>query len=414
MDRELVVHVDIDGAPIRCGRLFTRSIPRESSSFEYERAWLERDDAFALDPELPLARGAFHSRGPLFRAFTDPAPDRWGQTLLRRVERRNAKRERRAARTLTAIDFLVLVDDQTRMGALRFTDRAAGDGGSFLTTGARIPPLLTLPKLLGATARIVADEETDEDLALVLAPGTSLGGARPKASVLAPDGRLLVAKFPRRDDDVPVTRWEAVCLELAASAGIRVPSHRLELVARQAVLLVERFDRVPARVATMSAMTALSADDGDARSYVDVASAIRREGARPKEDLLELFRRMVFNILVSNTDDHLRNHAFVRAVNGWRLSPAYDLNPVPTDVRPRMHALALDANGDHDAATATALSAASAFGLTTSEARGIVRKVATVTARWRVTAKRLGVTPRQIERMESAFEHDDLMAARDA
>lgn len=414
MNRELVVYVDRGGEPARCGRLFTRAAPRAGSSFEYEPAWLQRKDGFALDPELPLARGAFHSRGPLFRAFTDPAPDRWGQTLLRRVERRRAKREHRAPRALGAVDFLVLVDDETRMGAMRFTDAAAGDGAPFLTSGgSRVPPLLALPKLLAATSRIASDDETDEDLALVLAPGTSLGGARPKASVRATDGRLLVAKFPRRDDDVPVTRWEAACLALAAASGIAVPVHRLELVARQPVLLLERFDRDVHRVPTMSAMTALSADDGDPRTYVDVAAAIRREGSRPNEDLVELYRRMAFNVLVSNTDDHLRNHAFLRDRRGWRLAPAYDLNPVPTDVRPRVHALGLDEKGDQEASIETVLGAAGSFGLRTKEAKGVVRGVAeAVGKKWRSIAKRVGLTARQIDRMESAFEHADSATAR--
>lgn len=413
MNRELVVHVDRGGETARCGRLWTRAAPREGSSFEYERAWLERKDAFALDPELPLARGAFHSRGPLFRAFTDPAPDRWGQTLLRRAERRRAKRERRAVRSLGAVDFLVLVDDETRMGALRLTDAAAAGEGPFLATGApRVPPLLALPKLLAATARIASDDETDEDLALLLAPGTSLGGARPKASLRATDGRLLVAKFPRRDDDVPVTRWEAVCLALAAKSGIAVPVHRLELVARQPVLILERFDRDIHRIPTMSMMTALGADDGDVRSYVDVAGVIRRDGSRPNEDLVDVYRRMAFNVLVSNTDDHLRNHALLRERHGWRLAPAYDLNPVPADVRPRVHALALDETGDQDASIETVLGAAAAFGLRPKEAKAVVRGVATAVDKWRAAAKKAGLTARQIERMESAFEHDDSATAR--
>lgn len=412
MDRELVVHVDLGGHAVRCGRLFARTRPRESSSFEYDDVWLSRRDAFALDPDLPLARGAFHSRGALFRAFTDPAPDRWGQTLLRRIERRNAKRERRAAMTLFAVDFLVLVDDQTRMGALRFKDASAGADAPFLTPRSPVPPVIALPKLLGATARIVADEEKDEDLALVLAPGTSLGGARPKASVVGADGRLLVAKFPRKDDEIPVTRWEAVCLSLAAAAGIRVAAHRLEMIAKQPVLLLDRFDRTPGRVPTMSAMTALSANDADARSYLDVAGAIRREGARPRDDLAELFRRMAFNVLVSNTDDHLRNHAFVRERKGWTLSPAYDLNPVPVDIRPRVHALALGANGEEDASFETVLESAAAFGLSIAEARAIGKQVASATARWRTVAKKHGLSTTRIERMESAFEHDDLRRAK--
>lgn len=263
MNRELLVFVD-RGDPVPCGRLWTRPTPRESASFEYAASWLTRADAFALDPELPLGRGQFHTALALFRASSDPAPDRWGQTLLRRAERARARREGGAPRTLTAVDFLVLVDDSTRLGALRFQD-AAKPGAGFLATDRRpIPPVLALPKLLGATQRLLDDEATDEDLALVLAPGTSLGGARPKASVLAPDGRLLIAKFPRKDDDWSVPRWEAATLSLARAAGIDVPAFRLELVLKKPVLVLERFDRVgkrQTRLPFMSSMTAISANE---------------------------------------------------------------------------------------------------------------------------------------------------------
>lgn len=416
MNRTLQVFVDVQGSPVRMGTLWSRSSPRVGASFAYEAAWLSRRDAFAVDPELPLGAGQFHTKEVLFRAFTDPAPDRWGQTLLRRAERVRARDSGQTPRTLTAVDFLALVDDETRLGALRFRD---GDEGPFLSRGGtRVPPLLELPRLLAATARIVGDKATDEDLALVLAPGTSLGGARPKASVRDRDGALLVAKFPRKDDDWPTTRWEATTLELARRAGLHVASARLSMVAKKPVLLLERFDRAPSpdrppggfRVPFASAMTLLSANDGEQRGYLDIAEILRREGASTKDDLRELWCRMVFNILVSNTDDHLRNHGFLRGPGGVRLSPAYDLNPMPTDVRPRVHALFLD-EGDATASVETALSVAPRFGLSVPSARAAAKDIALVTAGFARTAADFGLSPREIERMESAFVHDDARVA---
>jgi serine/threonine-protein kinase HipA len=411
VNRELAVHVDLDGQPVFCGRLWTRSAPREGASFEYDPTWRTSRHAFALDPELPLAAGQFHTGRSLFRAFTDPAPDRWGQMLLRRAERSHARHEGRTPRTLTAVDFLTLVDDETRLGALRFRDAGAG-GGPFLSTGStRVPPLIALSKLLAATDRIIADEETDEDLALVLAPGTSLGGARPKATVRDSDGGLLVAKFPTASDEWPATRWEATALDLAKRAGIHVPVFRLALAARKPVLLLRRFDRGgTVRVPFVSAMTALSADDNQIHSYLDIVDALRREGAQVAKDLHELWRRLVFNVLVSNTDDHLRNHGFLHDGGGWRLAPAYDLNPMPTDVRPRVHALAID-DTDPTASMDTVWAVAPKFGLGTKEARQIARAVATVVRTWRSAGKKYGLKPKELDRMESAFEHADLVRA---
>lgn len=408
MDREQLVFVDVGRETALCGRLWARAMPRESATFEYDGGWRARRGAFALDPELPLGPGRFHCARPLFRAFTDPAPDRWGQNLLRRAERARARAERRAPRTLTPVDFLVLVSDETRLGALRFKDARAADG-PFLSSGGRpVPPLVELPRLLAATTRVVADAETDDDLRLLLAPGSSLGGARPKASVRGVRGELLIAKFPRHDDEWPVTRWEAATLALAASAGIQTPAVRLELVAKRPVLLLERFDRRGIeRVPFVSAMTALSADDGDTRSYLEIVAALRQIGSQVASDLRELWRRLVFNILVSNTDDHLRNHGFLHDGVGFRLAPAYDLNPIPTDVRPRVHALALDET-DPAAPLEAVLSSAASFGLTLAQARTLTREVATAVGRWRKVGAKHGLTKRELDRMESAFEHEDL------
>jgi len=411
MDRELLVYIDVEDEPVRVGRLWARTRgAKESASFEYAKDWLAHPRSFALDPALPLGSGLFHTEHPLFNAFSDPAPDRWGQTLMRRNERARARREGRQPRTLLHVDFLALVDDATRLGALRFKDP---NGASFLAAdGKRIPPVLELPRLLAATSRILEDRETDEDLQLVLAPGTSLGGARPKASVRDANGRLLIAKFPRKDDEWPLTRWEATTLALAEKAAIEVPPWRLEVIAKRAVLLVERFDRKDGRrIPFMSALTAVGATESDGRSYIEIADALRTDGAEVTRDLRQLWRRMVFNILVSNTDDHLRNHGFLRAARGWRLSPAYDMNPMPVDVRPRVHVLAIDEE-DQTSSLANAVKVAPSFGISkTTEARAIAKEIASAVASWRDVAARHGLRKNEIERMASAFEHDDLRAA---
>jgi len=208
----------------------------------------------------------------------------------------------------------------------------------------RIPPLAELPELLSAAEHVMEDTDTEEDLRLLIAPGSSLGGARPKASVRENDGHLAIAKFPRKDDEVSTVRWEAVALNLAHQAGIPVPSSRVELVGDKPVLLLRRFDRDGARrIPFLSAMSMLGARDNQAHSYLELVDALRQHGAAPQEDMHALWRRIVFNILVSNTDDHLRNHGFLYHGNdGWRLCPAYDLNPVPTDIKPRVLTLAIN------------------------------------------------------------------------
>ena len=387
MQRELLVYLDIDGEPVLVGRLWARErTGRETSSFEYDASWLKRRGAFALSPSLMLARGQFQSAKGIANAFSDTAPDSWGKKLMLRRERARAKKAKTQPRTLFDIDYLAGVDDQTRMGALRFRDV---DGAAFLTsTGEPVPPLIDLARLLSATDRIERDKETDEDLKLVLAPGTSLGGARPKATIRDGDGALLIAKFPKRDDDWPVTLWEAVLLDLAKKAGIQVPPWRLDKIAKKPVLLVRRFDRDHMRrIPFMSAMTALDATDhGEQRSYLEILDVIRQVGSSPGTDIEELWRRMTFNVLVSNTDDHLRNHAFLHVGTGWRLSPAYDLNPCPIDVKPRAHVLALN-EVDTASSLETVLEVAEQFGIKLARAKEIAGEVGAAVSDWKVAAK---------------------------
>jgi serine/threonine-protein kinase HipA len=245
MENEVLVYVDLQGAPCFVGRLWMRTRKdRDSATFEYDRNWLAHPDRFSLEPALKLGPGPFYTASdqPLFGAIGDSAPDRWGRVLMRRAERRRAEREGQTPRTLREIDYLLMVDDEARMGALRF---AKTEGGPFLAQYGltRIPPLTTLPRLLSAAEHTLSDTDTDEDLRLLLAPGSSLGGARPKASVLDRDGHLAMAKFPSKADDINTVLWEAAALTLAAKAGITVPEWRLEAVLDKPVLLLRRFDR---------------------------------------------------------------------------------------------------------------------------------------------------------------------------
>jgi serine/threonine-protein kinase HipA len=408
MDREIDVHLDWEAETLLIGRLWARSRgKRETASFEYTRKWLGRRGAFALDPNLPLRTGQFHAAGGLFNAFTDPAPDRWGRNLLSRRERRQARAEDRAPRTLLDVDFLLLVEDETRLGALRFSE--AGTDAFLAQSDTPIPPLVSLSRLLTAATRVINDTESDDDLKLLLAPGASLGGARPKASVRGGNGDLMIAKFPSPTDDWPVPRWEATAMQLAERAGIDVPAHRLEKILKRPVFIMHRFDRTAdgRRIPFISALTALGAADGDTRSYLELVDILRQDGARVEQDAAQLWRRMVFNILISNTDDHLRNHGYLRHRDGWCLAPAYDLNPMPTDVKPRIHALTLDETND-ESSLDTALSVAGAFGIKPDKAREIAAEVGAAVSGWRQAAECNGLTAAQIERMESAFEHVDL------
>lgn len=414
MEREVLVYIDLQGRPCLAGRLWARvRKDRESATFEYDKNWLAHPERFSLQPALKLGPGPFHTTSdrPLFGAIGDSAPDRWGRALMRRAERRRAEREGRAPRTVREIDYLLMVDDAARQGALRFAEREAVP---FLAESGptKIPPTFELPRLLSAAERVLGDKDTDEDLRLLLAPGSSLGGARPKVAVQDRDGHLTIAKFPNQRDEVNTVVWEAVALTLAAKAGIPVPVWRLETLADKPVLLLRRFDRDRGtRLPFLSATSMLDAKDNEARSYLEFVDALRQHGATPKEDTHDLWRRIVFNILISNTDDHLRNHGFLWAgPSGWRLSPAYDLNPVPVDIKPRVLATAIDLD-DSTASLSLALKVAPYFELGSDEAHRIVAQVGRAVATWRKEAAKLGLAPGEIDRMATAFEHEDLKAA---
>lgn len=414
MEREALVYMDYPGGPVLVGRLWSRIRKgRESASFEYDDGWLKRADRFALEPALVLAPGPYHTgvNRPMFGAIGDSAPDRWGRVLMRRAERKAAEKNGRQPRTLFEMDFLLLVDDEARAGALRF---AENEEGPFLAEPQkfRIPPIIELNRLLQATERVLDDKESEEDLQLLIAPGSSLGGARPKASVRDTKGQLAIAKFPHKDDSIDMVLWEGVALALASKAGIPVPDWRVEPIANKVALILRRFDRADgARLPFVSAMSMLGAADNETHSYLEIAEALRQCGAAPNEDLQQLWRRIVFNVLISNTDDHLRNHGFLyEGAKGWRLSPAYDMNPVPVDVKPRVLSTAIDPD-DPSASLDLAFSVSEYFGLKEKDARAIAAEIGRTVSTWRKEAATQGLSKAETDRMQSAFEHEDLKKA---
>ncbi|HZL49515.1 MAG TPA: type II toxin-antitoxin system HipA family toxin [Terracidiphilus sp.] len=415
MDRQIFVYVDLNNTPHLVGRLWLRVRNRtESATFQYDAAWLQNPERFALEPALQMDAAPYHTTAGkrLFGAMGDSAPDRWGRALMMRAEARRERKAGEPQRTLWESDYLLLVDDETRQGALRFAEK---EGGPFLhqVVDHRTPPLIELPALLAASEHVYDEVETAADLRLLLAPGSSLGGARPKASVRDRDGELAIAKFPHHSDLISTVLWEAVALRLASAAGINTAIGRVERVAGRPVFLLRRFDREgTTRRPFLSAMSMLGAVDHETRSYLEIADAIQRYGATPPEDLHELWRRIVFSILISNTDDHLRNHGFLYEGNrGWRLSPAYDLNPVPVQFRPRILSTLIDEqNGD--ASLELALSVAEYFRLSPTQARQTAYEVGSAVSRWREEATALGIAAAEMTTVASAFEHEDLTQAR--
>lgn len=402
-ERELSVFANLRGNDFLVGRLWAHG---KTSAFAYSTEWLSLAEGFDLSPALPRFSGTQYIARPLPGAFTDCSPDSWGKTLMRRAERKRADDEGSTPRTLFDVDFLAGVDDRSRMGALRFKDSAAAE--DFLSdSGVPVPPLIELPRLLSAAERLDKGKEKGGDIALVLAPGASLGGARPKATIVDKDGSLLVAKFPRESDSWPLIPWEAIALSMAEKSGITVPTWRLQTIANKPVLLLKRFDRAAggARIPFMSAMTALDAEDHGGGSYLDILEFIRQHGASPDSDYRELFRRIAFNVLVSNVDDHLRNHAFLRTPQGWRLSPAYDMNPNPHGQR--IHVLSFDGS-DKTGSIDLVFSIASKFGLKKDAAWDVIEPVAKAVMDWRTQGKALRLNASQLDFMSTAYEHGDL------
>lgn len=402
---EVQVYVAVGGGDVLAGTLYShRRRGLESATFTYTSTYLGTPGAYALDPELPLTSGALQTRvgRALFGALTDCAPDRWGRTLLTRREAALARADGRATRTLGEIDYLLGVRDDLRQGALRF--RAGAD--EFLASDdTGVPALTDLPALLDLAARADSDTADLADLQRLIRVGSSLGGARPKTHVLDNNGRIAIAKFPSANHDTwNVMAWEKVALDLAERSGIDVPPSRLLNLAGRNVLVIDRFDRTSTadRIGYVSAMTMLEASDGDQRSYLEIAEVIENSSARATAELHQLWRRIVLSVLISNTDDHLRNHGFLHERGDvWRLAPAFDLNPNPAP-GPKYLSTAIG-DADDSASLSSALSVAEYFRLSEAQARATMREVAAAVSRWRHVAGLHQLPASEIAAMEPAF-----------
>jgi serine/threonine-protein kinase HipA len=400
------VHIDWLGGTHLVGRLHATG--RSSAvSFEYASEWLQRAGAFAIDPtSLPLQRGAHHA-GTLFGAIQDCGPDRWGRVLIERAVRKKVL----AQKPYRDIDYVLALDDTPRVGALRF--RFDTNSPFLAPTSGKLPPLVRLNALLRATDAIHSETETAQDLRFLLGAGSPLGGARPKVAVSLPDGRLAIAKFPKPDDTRDIAAGEILALTLAQQAGIKVAEHRLVPVNKQSVAVITRFDRAKnSRIPFLSGSSLLGLPQSDPGAYTLLADGIRQFGDEVAGDLRELWRRLLFSLLASNYDDHLRNHGFLMCEPGrWSLSPAYDLNPVPEMDRARTNKTAITEEQEEPGIDA-ALAAAVRFGLKSTESKRILREVFTAVSAWRHTGRKLHIKASTLDAYASAFEHPLMDEAR--
>lgn len=382
---------------------------KEIYRFNYDPDWINSPSALQIDRELHLMSGDQYSGDKNFRIFLDSCPDRWGRLLMKRRESVLAKKEIRKPKVLTEADYLMGVYDDFRMGGLRFKYEKEG---CFLDNNKSFsaPPMSSLKELEAAAYSVESNFDLTSDeyikwLTMLISPGSSLGGARPKASIVDDDNSLWIAKFPSRHDDYDIAAWEYVTYQLALDAGIRMSECRIMKLNNQFyTFLTKRFDRLAEqRLHFCSAMTHLGYYDGDYEaSYLELAEFISMNGAQTKKDLEQLWRRIVFNIGVSNTDDHLRNHGFILSSKGWLLSPAYDINPVtPSD---GLHlAITEDDNSlDFD----LAMEVIDYFQLKPNQAKVIMNEVWKSVSQWSKKAKRIGLNRSEIAKMESAFNYE--------
>ena len=396
--------------PVLMGSLYVNVIKGgESYSFEYDKGWLKKTSlTLTLDSELMSYSGRQYPTGKnIFGLFADASPDRWGRVLMNKRERILAEKEGRKPSKLYDSDYLLGVYDETRMGGIRFK---VNPEGPFLSDDKETaaPPLATLRTLEEASRNFENDETglTEKWLNQLIKPGSSLGGARPKATVVDTKNQLWIAKFPSKNDENDTGAWEIVAHDLAALCGLNVPEAKLEKFSPLgSTFLIKRFDRLGSkRVHFASAMTLLGKKDGasaaDGSSYLDIAAFIKSYGAQPKKDLIELWKRIVFNMAVTNTDDHLRNHAFILTDKGWILSPLYDVNPVPYGDELSLNVDEDDNSISIDLAVQTAVK----FGISKSDAEAVAEDILQIVRdNWERTAAKYDLTRRQIEEMRPAF-----------
>ena len=401
------------GGPAFMGTLrVTPGRGKEIFSFEYDPAWLSGPHLQNLDPDLRLFAGVQYTPANRdnFGLFLDSSPDRWGRVLMRRREAQLAREEQRPEKQLLESDFLLGVHDGHRMGALRF--RTTPDG-PFLDNNHRFasPPWTSLRELENACLQLEREDAFEDPdyarwLQMLIAPGGSLGGARPKASVVDTEGQRWIAKFPSRRDGEDTGAWEGVVHELASRANLTTPQAQVrQFASPHHTFLSQRFDRTPqgGRIHFASAMTLLQKTDGDdaasGTSYLELAEFLVQSGAHPNRDLEELWRRIVFSLAVSNTDDHLRNHGFLLEPEGWALAPAYDMNPNPQGNGLKLNISETDNSLDFD----LALQVAPFFRVADQRAKEILAQIKGAVARWPEVAATHGIPSAEQSLMSAAF-----------
>lgn len=386
---------------------------KEIFSFEYNKSWIEQNYIQQLDPDLLSYSGPQYIRDNKsnFGMFLDSSPDRWGRVLMRRREAIIAKKEKRKENTLQESDYLLGVYDGHRMGGLRFK---LDENGPFLDANEKYitPPWTSLSELENACLKIEEDNLDDSDyikwLNLLIVPGSSLGGARPKASVIDKKGNLWIAKFPSLSDNKNIGAWGQVIHDMAIQADINI-SHSIikKFASPYHTFLTQRFDRMNTnRIHFASAMTLLGLNDGasghDGISYLHIAELIQKKGANVEHDLIELWSRIVFSIFVSNTDDHLRNHGFILTNKGWILSPAYDINPNESG-----HGLSLNiSENDNSLEIDLAISVSPLFRLSHAKAKQIIEKTKNAVSKWPLLAKKYGISKSEQGIMGNAFKYN--------
>lgn len=391
---KLVVTMDWSVCPGKVGELEvfdTRGT--QTYQFTYTQAWAAK--GFQIDPTLDLVPGFTQHSQTLSGAFKDMSPDRWGRFVQKRAN----------SGFLSDADFMLGVSDPLRMGAMRLSEASQPD--LFLADNTNVPKLVSIRRLEEASRRLEKGLETEDDLRQLLGPGTSLGGAHPKAAVQ--DGtKLYLAKFQSNMDTERIGAWEATLLDLAQKAGIPAAKHRLiNQHDTRPILLLERFDRNEVgRIPFASAMTLAGLRDGQEGSYGELASVVSSLSSQAKLDSFDLWRRMTFNAMTGNTDDHLRNHGFLRDRQGWRLSPAYDLNPNHEPFERRNHALAF-LPGESKPSLELCKDMAAFFNLDKKQVAHGLQTLGSALGQWRKTASHNGLTDSEITRKAAAFEHTD-------
>lgn len=408
---DIYVYADWQGleGPMLMGILSAHQAKgRKAFSFSYDKQWLKSGHHHQLDPDLHLYTGPqFANEKENFGLFLDSMPDTWGRTLMKRREAQLAKLNDEKAKTLYDIDFLLGVYDETRMGALRFKLDPNGD---FLDndTEKATPPWSTVRELQQAVVHY--ENDTDNEaitkwLQLLIAPGSSLGGARPKANILDEDKHPWIAKFPSKNDTIDKAAWEYLAYHLAIEAGITMAECKIEKInGPYHTFFTKRFDRIGThRIHFASAMTMTGNNEETIKhqpaSYLDLVECIQTKGANIKENLAQLWRRIIFNMAISNTDDHLRNHGFILTKKGWFLSPAYDLNP---SIDKDGLALNIDLE-NNDLDFDLAKSVGEYFRLTSKEMDQMIDEVTAVVRNWPAIAKKIGIPRAEQELMASAF-----------